>query len=226
LHAILRRDGKIDREVAPNDKARTCVRIVAAPVSKETAENRRMRAKKEIKGRNPSKAVLEMMAWAVLITNVGEEVAFGTLLDICGLRWRIEVIFKAWKSNMGFKVVHRASALELRICLSARLLAITIGTGHLYRLCYERMRERTGRDLSMMKFSRYIANNPNRVARVCAWLTHGADGSENTCRALRKYCCYDKRKRPNHHQKERGVSLTWRVCPIGVSEKIRRDNQR
>ena len=132
-------------------------------MSKETADKRRMRAKKETKGRNPSKDVLGMMAWAVLTTTAGEEVPFGTLLDIYGLRWRIEVISKVWKSHN--------------------------------RLCYERMRERTGRDLGMMKFSNYIAGNPGRVARICARLARGADASDGTCRALRKYCCHDKRKR-------------------------------
>lgn len=28
-------------------------------------------------------------------------------LETYGLRWRIEVIFKAWKSQMDFHVIHR-----------------------------------------------------------------------------------------------------------------------
>jgi len=57
---------------------------------------------KEVKGRSPSKAVLELMGWTIFITNLREEVSFEVLLEIYGLRWRIEVIFKAWKSNMSF----------------------------------------------------------------------------------------------------------------------------
>jgi hypothetical protein len=41
-------------------------------------------------------------------------------LETYGLRWRIEVIFKAWKSQMDFHVIHRVSALELKICPTAK----------------------------------------------------------------------------------------------------------
>ena len=71
-------------------------------------------------------------------TSLGSEVPFSTLLETYGLRWRIEVIFKAWKSNMNFHVIHRVSALELSICLTAKLVSITSGMGHLYQLCYDK----------------------------------------------------------------------------------------
>ena len=84
-----------------------------------------------------------VMGWTIFLTNLGPEVSFSALLETYGLRWRIEVIFKAWKSQMDFHVIHRVSALELKICLTAKLVSITVGMGHLYRLCYERMREAT-----------------------------------------------------------------------------------
>lgn len=210
LAGILRHEGRIDRQVMLNDGSETCVRLVASPVSEETAALRRMKAKKEVKGRNPSKAVLELMGWTIFITSLCEEVSFGEVLEIYGLRWRIEVIFKAWKSNMSFDVIHRVSALEFRIHITARLIMITVGTGHLYKLCYQRIRELTGRDLSLMKFSKYLANNPARLERICAWLANGAllEEPTSTCQALRKYCCYDKRKRQNYHEKQRAISLS------------------
>jgi hypothetical protein len=115
------------------------VRLVAAPVNSATAEERRRKAKKETKGRNPSKAVLELMDWTIFITNMGKETDFTQLLDIYGLRWRIEVIFKAWKSNLNFHVIHRVSELELHICLTASLIMITVGVGHLHQLCHAKM---------------------------------------------------------------------------------------
>ena len=98
LPRLLHRHGSLDREVALNDAPRTRVRLVAAPVNDETANVRRMKAKKEMRGHNPSAAVLELMGWTIFITNLGPEVSFRTLLETYGLRWRIEVIFKAWKS--------------------------------------------------------------------------------------------------------------------------------
>ena len=208
LPKLLHRHGSLDREVALNDAQRTRVRLVAAPVSQQTADLRRMKARKEMKGHRPSAAVLELMGWTIFLTNLGQEVSFSALLETYGLRWRIEVIFKAWKSQMNFHVIHRVSALELKICLTAKLVSITVGMGHLYRLCYERMREATGRDLSLLKFTRYMAQMPQRLASITTWLMEGAPASSPICVALRKYCCYDQRKRLNYHQKQRALGLT------------------
>ncbi len=105
----------------------------------------------------------------------------------------------------------RSSAInkpELKICLTAKLVSITVGMGHLYRLCYQRMREATGRDLSLLKFTRHMAKMPQRLVSITAWLMEGAPASSPTCIALRKYCCYDQRKRLNYHQKQRASCLT------------------
>ena len=59
-----------------------------------------MKEMKEMKGNHPSAAVLELMGWTIFLTNLGPEVSFSALLETYELRWRIEVIFKAWKSPM------------------------------------------------------------------------------------------------------------------------------
>jgi hypothetical protein len=206
LPALLQSQKTLDREVTLNDEGRTRVRLVAFPVSEETANLRRMKAKKEVRGHNPSAAVLQLMGWTIFLTNLGKEVSFESLLEIYGLRWRIEIIFKAWKSNMDFAIIHRVSKLEFEINLTAKLVTITLGLGHLYALCFERMRETTQRDLSLMKFSRYLSNNPSRVIQLSEWLTQGAPADAGACIALRKYCCYDKRKRLNFHQKKDNIA--------------------
>lgn len=114
LPRLLRCHGSLDLEVALNDAPRTRVRLVTAPISEQTASVRRMKAKKEMKGHNPSAAMVELMGWTIFITNLGPEVSFNALLETYGLRWRIEVIFKAWKSQMAFHVIHRVSALDSR----------------------------------------------------------------------------------------------------------------
>ena len=91
----------------------------------ESALRLRIRARKETKGLNPSQAVLELMDWTIFITTMPETAApFRDILASYGLRWRIEVIFKAWKSGLGFHVVHRGSERQLRLLLAARLLVI------------------------------------------------------------------------------------------------------
>lgn len=88
----------------------------------------------------------------------------------------------------------------------ASLITITMGTGHLYKLCYARIYEETGRDLSLMKFSKYISRDLHRLQEICQWLQAGGSPEEHASQSLVKYCCYDKRKRLNYHQKQRLIT--------------------
>jgi IS4 transposase len=40
-------------------------------------------------------------------------------MALYGLRWRIENIFKTWKSNFSFGKVHTVSEQQLRVLLTA-----------------------------------------------------------------------------------------------------------
>jgi IS4 transposase len=110
------------------------VRLVCAPVSEQTANLRRMKARNETHGRNPSKTLLELLSWTILITTIpGKRADFKKLLAIYSLRWRVEILFKAWKSHMKFAALHRVSKSLMLILLQARLLLITCCTNILYR---------------------------------------------------------------------------------------------
>lgn len=87
LARMLKQSGSFDMEVLLNNDKRTPVRLLAAPVSKETADLRRMRAKKETRGHNPSAAVLELMDWTIFLTTIPATCAvFREILGIYGLR--------------------------------------------------------------------------------------------------------------------------------------------
>ncbi len=130
-----------------NDQARTPVRLVSAPVDKETAAHRRRKAKKEMHGHKPSAEVLALMDWAIFLTPLPQEGGdFKILFKLYGLRWRIEIIFKTWKSHLNFDSLHRVSEVELKTLLTARLLLITEGTNVLYRRCFLKIRELYDRD--------------------------------------------------------------------------------
>lgn len=195
LPALLKDRGSLDLEVLMNDGRRTKVRLLAAPVDAETASLRRMRAKKETKGHNPSAALLELMDWTIFITNISASKAtFAEILGIYGLRWRIEVIFKAWKSHLKFDEVHRVSGRQLRILFKTKLLVIAAAS-NLYRKFESVLWRKHRRRLSLLKFMNYLAASMNRLKRlVCTQ----SDDSPETCaleKALARYCCYDKRKK-------------------------------
>ena len=195
LPALLKRQGNLDMEVLMNDEQRTRVRLLSAPVDAETANLRRMKAKKESKGHNPSKAVLELMDWTIFITNIpAAKASFKEILGIYGLRWRIEVIFKAWKSHLKFDSLHRVSARQLRILLQTRLLVIAAAS-HFYRKFESVLWLKHRRRLSLLKFMSYLAASMVRLKRVAGSQAGDAPGTRAFEKALARYCCYDKRKK-------------------------------
>lgn len=195
LPALLKRRGNLDMEVLMNDQQRTRVRLLSAPVDAETASLRRMKAKKERKGHNPSKAVLELMDWTIFITSIpAAKTSFKEILGIYGLRWRIEMIFKAWKSHLKFDILHRVSARQLRILLQTRLLVIAAAS-HFYRKFESVLWLKHRRRLSLLKFMNYLAASMIRLKRVVGSLAGDAPGTSAFEKALARYCCYDKRKK-------------------------------
>lgn len=198
LPALLRKHGKLDMQVRLNNAARTRVRLVAAAVDEETANLRRMKARKETKGHNPSSAVLELMDWTIFITTIPKTNAgFKALLGIYGLRWRIEVIFKAWKSHLKFDVIHQVSKCQLGILLKSRLLVIAACANLLYRRCEQAVLQACGRRLSLLKFVKYVTASPANLVRLFRLLSGTRKDSDALCKVLAQYCCYDKRKRRN-----------------------------
>jgi hypothetical protein len=201
LLALLKNNGSLDLEVLLNNDARTRVRLLTAPVSVETANLRRRKAKKETHGHRPSKAVLELMDWTIFITTIPAALAtFKEILAIYGLRWRIEIIFKAWKSHMQFALLHRVSKLQMAILLKARLLIITACTNLAYGAFERTLRQNYDRRLSLLKFMRFLSKSPARFIPVLhSLLSH--DYENRAClETFVRYCCYDRRKRPNYSQ--------------------------
>lgn len=201
LPALLRKHGRLDMEVLLNNEAHTPVRLVAARVDLETAELRRMKARKETRGHNPSSAVLELMDWTIFITTIRQTAAsFMEILAIYGLRWRIEVIFKAWKSHLGFHVLHRVSERQLKLVLEARLLVIAACANILHGFYSRKVREQSDRRLSLLKFLKYLSASPGNLLRLLRWNSVPPVQQHEILKALVKYCCYDMRKRKNFQE--------------------------
>ena len=201
LAALLRQSGRIDTNVILNNEARTPVRLVAAPVSEETANLRRMKARKEIRGHNPSKATLELMGYTIFITTIEQKQAdFHKLLTLYGLRWRIEVIFKAWKSHMKFDVLHRVSKHQMLIMLKARLLLIACCTNIILGPLQRSLGRTYQASISLLKLMRFLSATPANFIRAILSLSADQSIARNFHQTILRYCCYDRRSRKNYCQ--------------------------
>lgn len=127
LLAQLQRCGHLDQPVWVGPQ-RMPARLVAIPLPAAVAAERRRKAKANRDRRcKPNARSLQLLGWALFLTNVPRKVcAARTVAEIYGLRWRIETIFKAWKSHFRLTEVPTGSRCQLLAVIYARLLFITV----------------------------------------------------------------------------------------------------
>jgi hypothetical protein len=96
----LRQQGGFDGPVLVGEK-RLPLRLVALALPEEVANLRRQRAKSNRDRRlKPTRESLFLMSWNIYLTNVPASVWHATVLaKIYGLRWRVEMIFRACFEN-------------------------------------------------------------------------------------------------------------------------------
>ena len=199
LFWLLKTHGNIDRKILIGKEDRVEVRIVAAEVSQEIADRRRRKAKKENKGHNPGKEALFLMGWTIYLTSLaGKDLDVNEFLELYGLRWRIENIFKTWKSHFNFDKIHTVGEKQLRLILMARFIAISLFYEQIYIPLSNMVAKKSNNILSLMKLMRYISMNFKAIPQ----LLKAAHGSRENLKFVNKYCTYDKRKRPNYAEKE------------------------
>ena len=199
LLRLLKTQREIDRKVLIGKEDQVEVRIIAAEVSQETASRRRQKAKKQSNGHNPGKEVLFLMGWTIFLTSLtSPELDIEDFLELYGLRWRIENIFKTWKSHFNFDKIHAVGEKQLKLILMARFIAITLFYEKIYVPLAKTVAKKNNEMLSLMKLMRYISRN----FRAIPQLLKAACGSMKDLKIVEKYCTYDKRKRPNYAEKE------------------------
>jgi hypothetical protein len=132
LAKLLRPGQGLDRQVLLGNE-KLAVRLVARPVPEAVANRRRHQAKTQRDRRSsPSAQHLFLMSWNIFVTNVPRSLwPAQALQPIYRLRWRIEIIFKAWKSHLGLRQFNCRTAPLLSLSVLTKLLFCII----VYQLC-------------------------------------------------------------------------------------------
>jgi len=124
----LRSCGRFDQNILLGAEQKVQVRLVALPVPEQVANERRRKAKNHRdRRRNPSKEDLELLRWNIFVTSV-ESCTWSpeTIQNVYGMRWRIEIIFKSWKSHLSLTVTATGSADQVEALIWAKLFAICL----------------------------------------------------------------------------------------------------
>lgn len=187
--------GRLDRTVAIGAQKRLLVRLVALPVPQRVANERRRKLRNNRDKRlNPSKEDLQLLNWNIFITTVPPNVWEAHLLTkIYAMRWRIEIIFKAWKSHFHIHHIPNASPIQIHALIYARLLRISILHVGLFLPLYYQILHLTGQHLSLLKFASLINQTPLELLLQQKPLDH-------LIPILLKHATYEKRKRTNQRE--------------------------
>jgi hypothetical protein len=200
LHQLQEHD-HLDLRVCLGTQEKAPARLVAQPVAKEVAEERRREAQADRDRRlNHDAEYLELLGWDIFVTNVPQQ--WWTISQACQAntcRWRIEIVFKSWKSNFKIDEVPKGDAPRIRAHLYAALILITVYQTPLFLKLAERAAQFYNTDLSLMKVSRFIKKH--------AWLFFATPGTEPNKEMILQqilyHCRYEKRARKNYPQKLR-----------------------
>lgn len=155
LLKLLKKHGQLDIDVLIGAKEKLPVRLVAMPVSEKIAAERRRKMKRDCRN-NPSKQHLALLGWNIFITNVGrEQLNVEQIEKLYGCRWRIEIIFKSWKSHFNIKNVPTASVIRVLSYIYAMLIFITIFQTYLFVNMYNKINKSNSNQLSLLKLSKF-----------------------------------------------------------------------
>lgn len=191
----LRHYGRIDQTVILGKETQITVRLVAIPVSPSVAAARRRKVNQDRDQRSqPSKERLALLDWEIFITNVPPIIWTSEIVcQVYGVRWRIEIIFKAWKSHFHFTAIPRGSQYQIETLIYARLIFITLFQMFAGSLDIH-FKHSGQRRISLLKLANFFSQNLCFIV-LASRTKHGLSLLEQL---IKKHCVYAKRKKqPN-----------------------------
>ena len=181
----------IDINILVGKKEKLPARLVANKLPKDEAKKRKRKALKNRDRRcNISKTNLQLLGWEIYITNILPTVWDAkTVCEVYRLRWRIEIIFKSWKSFFRITNVPDAKIERVECYLYFTLIAVTLIHSYIYVKAHDYIYLKHNRFLSLLRFAKYMKEQ--------AWTLpiHFSDpnGLHNLFKQLAYYGVYNKR---------------------------------
>lgn len=165
LVKYLQKYGCLDMWVLAGSKQKVKVRLIANKLPESKANARRRRAKRDRDKRlNHSKEYYQMLGYHLFITSLDQDShSNNQIAKIYGLRWRIENIFKCWKSQFHLeKLIPKGCQLnEIRVeaIIFMVLIFIMIFQMRIYHYVLSKANKKQVHLISMTKVCQFIVNN-------------------------------------------------------------------
>lgn len=148
---------EIDQPILLGSKKRLPMRLVAIKLPKDIAKKRVEEAKNDRHTKaNHSQQYYDLLQWEIYLTNVEkEDLNPAEIAKVYGLRWYIEILFKAWKSYANFKTIldqKRMTYQRTVISIYLLLIRFVYYSLDIYHYIQQQVESRSNKLLSMFKF--------------------------------------------------------------------------
>jgi hypothetical protein len=194
LNKTYRNEAVIDLKVYVGKEERLPCRLIAYRLPKHVVTERRRKVYKAFKkkGKTPSQAYVQWLAFSFFITNVPADIWSAAVIGtVYRVRWQIELIFKGWKSLLKIQVL-KGTRWERILCLIyGRLIcAVIIHMLGSWAGWYAKVRHH--REISFYKLIKWLLSKGRLAKAIGEDLLPVllADLARNICRV-----CKQKRKR-------------------------------
>lgn len=171
---------------------RVPVRLIAIKADPKVESYRRKMAQKDRhKSSNHSGTYFQLLGWIICITNVPKKIwKPRQVLRAYSFRWRMEMIFKCWKSKFKFADLFKQKTwlrpAAAFIYLHLLLLWLTLFFVKLYKFFLFHIHKRYKNYLSLFKFADFVKEHFTELITQTNLLIH--------LDYLNYYCTYQRRK--------------------------------
>lgn len=183
----------LDFDVRVGRETQLPVRLVVIPLPNDVANEKRRKAKNNRDRRaNPGQDYLYLLGFNLFITNVERQIwTPKQVAQVYSLRWRIEIIFKTWKSHFAITDVPTSTATCVEAYIYAMLIYITLIHTRLFIAWYQMLYTQQNKHLSLVKVAKLL--------RLILFSKFQHDstkyGRENLIRQILYHGAYEVRKK-------------------------------
>lgn len=184
----------VEMEVLVGKKDKLPARLVAVKAPQKVIQQRQRKAAKNRNQRlNYSTEYMDLLGWTIFITNVPADIwTPKQALQVYAFRWRIEIVFKAWKSHFHFEHLFKKkqSLTPPRAMITLCLLLLWICLFFMPAFCLflSKVFEKTKRFVSILKFADFFKNHFLQIAEA------NQERFDFLLDLAAKHTVYDKRK--------------------------------
>lgn len=183
--------------------------LVVAPAEEQIADERRRKANLKYRYGSESKSNSKknmtpeyyfLCGYTIFLTSITLNLDFKEIFALYSLRWRIEIIFKTWKSHLNFENIHNVSAHQLHILIYCRFIMNQVIYSKFYNCFLEHVLVKYNKIISIIALTKHLMLNFKQNLKDL-----NAGKTDYLTDKFSKFCTYGKRKRKNYYEMEQEI---------------------